>query len=86
MSLGVLRVDEAGAAQFGFVTSRRVGNAVQRNRVRRRLREIARHHQHEISAMVWVVTIARAEAERASYAALESEWLRLAARAGILRH
>ena len=30
------------AARVGFTVSRKVGNAVQRNRVRRRLREIAR--------------------------------------------
>jgi ribonuclease P protein component len=30
------------AVRVGFTVSRRVGNAVQRNRVRRRLREVAR--------------------------------------------
>lgn len=35
------RADD-GAARVGFTVSRQVGNAVQRNRVRRRLREIAR--------------------------------------------
>jgi ribonuclease P protein component len=31
-----------GPARFGFTVSKRVGNAVERNRVRRRLREIVR--------------------------------------------
>jgi ribonuclease P protein component len=35
------RGDEA-APRFGFTVSKKVGNAVERNRVRRRLREIAR--------------------------------------------
>ena len=35
------RVDE-GPARFGFTVSKKVGNAVERNRVRRRLREIVR--------------------------------------------
>ena len=35
------RKDE-GAVRVGFTVSRKVGNAVQRNRVRRRLREIVR--------------------------------------------
>ena len=35
------RVDD-GPARFGFTVSKRVGNAVERNRVRRRLREIVR--------------------------------------------
>jgi ribonuclease P protein component len=33
---------DAGAARLGFTVSRQVGNAVVRNRVRRRLREMAR--------------------------------------------
>jgi len=33
---------ERAVARFGFTVSRKVGNAVQRNRVRRRLREIVR--------------------------------------------
>jgi ribonuclease P protein component len=73
-------------AQFrtGFITSRALGRAVARNRVRRRLREIVRKHQHEIARGVWIVTIARAHAVAASYQELEREWLRLAGRASIL--
>ncbi len=33
---------KSGAVRVGFTVSRRVGNAVERNRVRRRLREVAR--------------------------------------------
>ena len=33
---------DAGPARFGFTASKKVGNAVERNRVRRRLREIVR--------------------------------------------
>jgi ribonuclease P protein component len=33
---------DAGPARFGFTVSRKVGTAVERNRVRRRLREIVR--------------------------------------------
>jgi ribonuclease P protein component len=32
-----------GAARVGFTVSKKIGNAVERNRVRRRLREIVRH-------------------------------------------
>jgi ribonuclease P protein component len=34
--------DDGGPARVGFTVSKRVGNAVERNRVRRRLREIVR--------------------------------------------
>jgi ribonuclease P protein component len=36
------RRDESGPARVGFTVSRRVGNSVERNRVRRRLREVVR--------------------------------------------
>ena len=83
LSLGVLPTPP-GNLCAGFVTSQRVGNAVVRNRVRRRLREIFRRHQHEIIPSTWVVTIARPAAARATCAALEHEWLRLAKRTSIL--
>ncbi len=82
MTLGVL----AGQKQIrvGFITSKRVGGAVLRNRTRRRLREIFRHHRHEIVGGSWIVTIASAKAARASYRSLEDDWLHLAERASIL--
>lgn len=84
MILGLLEVPESDGFRAGFVTSKRVGGAVVRNRVRRRLREIVRLHQQAVRGGVWFVVIARAAAARASYAQLEDEWLRLARRAFIL--
>ena len=83
--LGVLGTKESSSPfRAGFVTSRAVGRAVSRNRVRRRLREVVRKHQSQIVAGIWLVTIARPAAMHASYAQLEAEWLRLAERASIL--
>jgi ribonuclease P protein component len=82
--LSVLAREKNSGWRIGFVTSRRLGGAVVRNRVRRRLREIVRKHQHEIVDAEWIVTIARANAARATYHQLEDEWLRLAKRASIL--
>lgn len=84
MVLGWLENPAEPRFRSGFVTSRRVGAAVLRNRVRRRLREIVRHHQHELRNGFWMVIIARPAAAQASYASLEDEWLRLANRALIL--
>jgi ribonuclease P protein component len=84
MLLGVLAAQNAGECRAGFVTTRRLGSATVRNRVRRRLREIVRKHQHDLRGDLWFVLIARPGAARASYQALEDEWLRLAKRASIL--
>ena len=82
--LNVMLVKDPGPWRAGFVTSGRLGGAVVRNRVRRRLREIVRRHQQELRQGFWFVIIARYEAATASYGALEDEWLRLARRASIL--
>jgi ribonuclease P protein component len=80
----VMPVENSGPCRVGFVTSRRIGGAVVRNRVRRRLREIVRRHQHKLREGFWIVLVARPDAADASYRALEHEWLRLATRASIL--
>ena len=82
--LSVLPVQNSGPWRAGFVTSRRLGGAVVRNRVRRHLREIVRRHQHELREGFWLVLIARHEAVTATYRILEHELLRLARRASIL--
>ena len=77
-------VENSGLSRVGFITSRRLGSAVVRNRVRRRLREIVRRDQHDLRQDFWIVLVARRDAATASYPALEDEWLRLARRASIL--
>ena len=83
--LGVLDLGDASEFRIGLVTSKRIGGAVVRNRLRRRLREIVRRHQHEIQKGVWLVVVTRPAAAGAEFGALEAEWLRLAARAGLMR-
>ena len=82
--LNVMATQNSGPWRAGFVTSGRLGGAVVRNRVRRRLREIVRRHQDQLRQDFWFVIIARHEAATASYRELEDEWLRLARRASIL--
>jgi ribonuclease P protein component len=84
MMLGVMIGNDAQSFRAGFVTSRRVGGAVVRNRIRRRLREIVRLQQRQLRQDLWLVTIARSGAARALYPELRDEWLRLAKRASIL--
>ena len=82
--MNVMPLENSGAWRAGFVTSSRLGGAVVRNRVRRRLREIVRRHQQELRQGFWFVIVARNQSATASYGALEDEWLRLARRASIL--
>ncbi len=84
LMFGVLAVEEEKKFRVGLVTSRRLGGATVRNRVRRRLREIVRRNQHVLKDGAWLVVIARPAAAQADSAALEAEWLRLARRAGLL--
>lgn len=84
LMLNAMPVENCDPWRAGFVTSGRVGGAVVRNRVRRRLREIVRRHQRELRPGFWFVIIARHEAATASYGTLEDEWLRLGRRASIL--
>lgn len=81
-TLGVLKGRET--TRTGLIASKRVGIAVERNRVRRRLRELMRLSLPEWIPGVWVVAIARHTAVGASFAELQGEWARLARRAGIL--
>jgi ribonuclease P protein component len=70
--------------RFGVVTSRKVGGAVVRNLVRRRIRHIHRIHRPEVVGSVWCVTVARFRASQATFAELNSEWRKLAKRAGVI--
>lgn len=83
----VMAVLETGGSEpfkAGFITSKRVGGAVLRNRVRRRLRAIVREAGENGAGGRHVVMIARARAGRATYAKLKAEWCWLARKLGVL--
>jgi ribonuclease P protein component len=82
--LSVLKNVPTPEVRVGLVTSRRVGGAVVRNRVRRRLREIVRAARPQISAGTWLTLIARQAAAEASLQTLAAEWQLLARRSSIL--
>ena len=70
--------------RFGLILTRKVGNAVVRNRVRRRLRGLLSRHGARISPGHQLVVIARYTAPGASFDELEHDWLKQLRRAGIL--
>jgi ribonuclease P protein component len=72
------------APRIGVITSRRVGPAVARNRVRRQLREIFRLLQHDVARGVWIVVVGKRAATETDHATLREEWLRLGRRLSIV--
>lgn len=74
---------EIGERKFGLITSKRVGIAVVRNLMRRRLREIIRKQGGFILPGHHVVTIARYTAPQATLAELEKDWLKQVKRLGL---
>lgn len=81
--LNVLQTGGHSPARCGIITGRKIGSAVRRNQVRRRLREIVRQEGDGIAAGLWMVLIARWNATQASMDELRQDWKRCARRAGI---
>ena len=80
--MGVISA-KSGQTQGAVVASRRVGSAVIRNRVKRRLRDIFRHQLPFLRKGLWIVITAKTPASTASTEMLRSEWLRLGRRLSI---
>jgi ribonuclease P protein component len=66
------------------IVTRKVGNAVTRNRLRRRIHHILAKHLDHIEGQRYIVTILRWKAPEASFEQLEADWLKQARRLGLL--
>ncbi len=71
--------------RLGITASTKLGHAVVRNRVRRRIREIYRLHEGELLPGHDIVVVARVRAVHSRYRDLDREFLRLAKKLRLLR-
>ena len=77
-----VRLNEGGTTRVGFSVSKRIGNAVLRNRIKRRLREIVSLMSVEEG---WdLLLIARKDAHSTEFQGLSCSVFKLFKRAGVL--
>ena len=72
-----------GYNRLGFTVTSKVGKAVTRNRVRRRLRAIYRLHEGGLNPGFDIVIVARTRAASATYQKLEAETLAACRKLGL---
>jgi ribonuclease P protein component len=72
-----LRPNGLDSSRFGWSIKKALGNAVRRNRIRRRLREIVRLHRQEIAPGWDIVIHPRSSAATTEFSALQAELLKL---------
>lgn len=79
------RKSNAPVSKLGITVSGKLGNAVVRNKIRRRLREAYRIHEDLFLPGSTLVIVARGRAVRAGYGELERSLLQLAKKCGLLQ-
>ena len=77
--------ESTSVSRFAFVAGRRIGKATVRNRAKRRLRDIVRHHLETLEPGRDCLVVARPASASADYAELERGVLELLTRAGLRR-
>lgn len=71
-------------SRIGVITSRQIGNAVQRNQARRRLREAFRLYQHKFTHPVDMVLVARSSIAGKTFRQIQADFLAALSRGGLL--
>ena len=79
------RRNRGGANRLGYTVSTKLGHAVVRNRVRRRLREIYRLNAPRLKAGWDIVVVARGRAVGAPYRKLEEAFLQACDKLSLMR-
>lgn len=71
--------------RLGVSVSKKLGNAVVRNRIRRMMKEIVRHQQERVTPQIDLILIARMPVAALSYAEMEQSILHLLKKAKIIK-
>ena len=71
--------------RLGITVSAKLGHAVVRNRIRRRIREIYRINEGSFSPGFDIVVVARSRAVTAPFALLSADFLNLMGKLGVMR-
>ncbi|NMO94182.1 ribonuclease P protein component [Paenibacillus lemnae] len=79
------RKKEVEQFRAGVSVSKKVGNAVVRNRMRRLVKEIVRHHQDEIIEHIDLIFIVRKGALNKTYQELEKSVLHVLRKSSLLK-
>ena len=79
------RKNREGRSRFGYTVSSKLGHAVVRNRVRRRLREIVRLNGARLVPGYDVVIVARSRCVDTEYRKMEEAYLKAIKKLGLLR-
>ena len=79
------RKNRTGTNRVGITVSKKLGHAVVRNRVRRRLREVYRLNEDKFTPGWDIVVVARSRCIDADFRKLTNAYLSLAENAGILK-
>ena len=77
------RRNKGGVNRLGYTVSTKLGHAVVRNRVRRRLREIFRLNQSGLAQGYDMILVARTRAVGAEYRELERAFLNVCGKLGL---
>lgn len=80
-----IRKNKLGWNRLGITTSKKLGNAVTRNKVRRRIREIYRLHEEELRSGLDLVIVARVRGVHVSYWALDRDFMKLTRKLELLK-
>ena len=78
------RKNRSATNRVGVTVGKKLGGAVVRNRVRRRLREIYRCNEMQFTPGWDIVVVARSRCVGADFSKLENAYLSLAQKAGLL--